>query len=31
MGWYNTLTGLPQKTLLKMMRLGHRLAKVLGS
>jgi DNA-binding transcriptional regulator GbsR (MarR family) len=31
MGWYNTLTGLPQKTLLKMMRLGQRLAKVIGA
>jgi DNA-binding transcriptional regulator GbsR (MarR family) len=31
MGWYNALTGLPQKTLLKMMRLGHRLAKVIGT
>lgn len=31
MGWYNTLTALPQKTLLKMMRLGQRLAKVIGT
>jgi hypothetical protein len=31
MGWYNTLTGLPQRTLLKMMRLGQRLAKVIGA
>ncbi len=31
MGWYNTLTGLPQKALLKMMRLGHRLEKAIGA
>jgi DNA-binding transcriptional regulator GbsR (MarR family) len=31
MGWYNALTGLPQRTLLKMMRLGHRLGKVIGA
>jgi DNA-binding transcriptional regulator GbsR (MarR family) len=31
MGWYGALTHLPQKTLLKMMRLGSRLAKVIGA
>jgi DNA-binding transcriptional regulator GbsR (MarR family) len=30
MGWYNSLNDLPQKTLLKMMRQGQRLAKVIG-
>jgi DNA-binding transcriptional regulator GbsR (MarR family) len=30
MSWYITMLALPQKTLMKMMRLGHRLAKVIG-
>lgn len=28
--WYDSIKTLPRKTLLKMMRLGHRIAKVLG-
>jgi DNA-binding transcriptional regulator GbsR (MarR family) len=28
--WYESIKTLPRKTLLKMMRLGHRIAKVLG-
>lgn len=28
--WYQSISRLPQKTLLKMMRLGHRIAKLLG-
>jgi DNA-binding transcriptional regulator GbsR (MarR family) len=30
MGWYESIKGLPRKTLLKMMRLGQRIAKVIG-
>jgi DNA-binding transcriptional regulator GbsR (MarR family) len=30
MGWYDSIKGLPRKTLLKMMRLGQRIAKVIG-
>jgi DNA-binding transcriptional regulator GbsR (MarR family) len=29
-GWYDSIKTLPRKTLLKMMRLGHRIAKVMG-
>jgi len=29
-GWYEALRGLPRKTLLKMMRMGQRIARVLG-
>ena len=28
--WYESINGLPRKTLLKMMRLGQRIAKVIG-
>jgi len=28
--WYDSIKSLPRKTLLKMMRLGHRIAKVIG-
>jgi len=28
--WYDSIKTLPRKTLLKMMRLGHRIAKVMG-
>ena len=28
--WYDSIKGLPRKTLLKMMRMGHRIAKVIG-
>ena len=28
--WYESISRLPPKTLLKMMRLGHRIAKMLG-
>ena len=28
--WYESIKTMPRKTLLKMMRLGHRIAKVLG-
>jgi len=28
--WYDSIKGLPRKTLLKMMRLGQRIAKVIG-
>lgn len=30
MSWYDSIKGLPRKTLLKMMRLGQRIAKVIG-
>jgi DNA-binding transcriptional regulator GbsR (MarR family) len=30
MGWYDSIKGLPRKTLLKMMRLGQKIAKVIG-
>src|SRR5262245_32116185 len=30
MSWYESIRTLPRKTLLKMMRLGHRIAKVIG-
>jgi len=30
LGWYSSIKGLPRKTLLKMMRLGQRIAKVIG-
>lgn len=30
MSWYESIRGLPRKTLLKMMRLGQRIAKVVG-
>jgi DNA-binding transcriptional regulator GbsR (MarR family) len=30
MGWYETIRSLPRKTLLKMMRMGQRIAKVIG-
>jgi DNA-binding transcriptional regulator GbsR (MarR family) len=30
MNWYDSIKGLPRKTLLKMMRLGQRIAKVIG-
>jgi DNA-binding transcriptional regulator GbsR (MarR family) len=30
MGWYESIKSLPRKTLLKMMRLGQRIAKVIG-
>jgi DNA-binding transcriptional regulator GbsR (MarR family) len=29
--WYDSIKTLPRKTLLKMMRLGHRIAKVIGA
>lgn len=29
-GWYDSIKSLPRKTLLKMMRLGHRIARVIG-
>jgi DNA-binding transcriptional regulator GbsR (MarR family) len=28
--WYDSIKGLPRKTLIKMMRLGQRIAKVIG-
>jgi DNA-binding transcriptional regulator GbsR (MarR family) len=28
--WYDSIKTMPRKTLLKMMRLGHRIAKVIG-
>ena len=28
--WYDSIKALPRKTLLKMMRMGHRIAKVIG-
>ena len=28
--WYDSIKTLPRKTLLKMMRMGHRIAKVIG-
>jgi DNA-binding transcriptional regulator GbsR (MarR family) len=30
LSWYDSIKGLPRKTLLKMMRLGQRIAKVIG-
>jgi DNA-binding transcriptional regulator GbsR (MarR family) len=30
MGWYESITHLPRKTLLKMMRMGQRIAKIIG-
>jgi DNA-binding transcriptional regulator GbsR (MarR family) len=30
LGWYETIKALPQNTLLKMMRLGQRIAQVIG-
>lgn len=30
MGWYESIKSLPRKTLLKMMRMGQRIAKVIG-
>jgi DNA-binding transcriptional regulator GbsR (MarR family) len=30
MDWYDSIKGLPRKTLLKMMRMGQRIAKVIG-
>jgi DNA-binding transcriptional regulator GbsR (MarR family) len=30
MDWYESIKGLPRKTLLKMMRMGQRIAKVIG-
>jgi len=30
LGWYDSIKALPRKTLLKMMRLGQRIAKVIG-
>lgn len=30
MSWYESIRTLPRKTLLKMMRLGHRIAKAIG-
>jgi DNA-binding transcriptional regulator GbsR (MarR family) len=30
LGWYDSIKGLPRKTLLKMMRLGQRIARVIG-
>jgi DNA-binding transcriptional regulator GbsR (MarR family) len=30
MGWYDSIKSLPRKTLLKMMRMGQRIAKVIG-
>ena len=29
-GWYDSIKGLPRNTLLKMMRLGQKIAKVIG-
>ena len=29
-GWYDSIKALPRKTLLKMMRMGQRIAKVIG-
>lgn len=29
-GWYDSIKGLPRRTLLKMMRLGQRIAKAIG-
>ena len=28
--WYDSIKGMPRKTLLKMMRLGQKIAKVIG-
>ncbi len=28
--WYDSVKTLPRKTLLKMMRLGHRIARIMG-
>ena len=30
MGWYESIKSLPRKTLLKMMRMGQRIARVIG-
>jgi DNA-binding transcriptional regulator GbsR (MarR family) len=30
LSWYDSIKGLPRKTLLKMMRLGQRIARVIG-
>lgn len=30
LGWYDSIKALPRKTLLKMMRMGQRIAKVIG-
>ena len=30
MGWYESIKGLPRSLLLKMMRMGHKIAKVIG-
>jgi DNA-binding transcriptional regulator GbsR (MarR family) len=30
MGWYESIASLPRKTLLKMMRMGQRIAKAIG-
>ena len=30
MGWYESIRSLPRKTLLKMMRMGQRIAKIIG-
>jgi DNA-binding transcriptional regulator GbsR (MarR family) len=30
LGWYESIKGLPRKTLLKMMRMGQRIAKIIG-
>ena len=30
MGWYTSIVGLPQKTLMKMMRMGQKIAKFIG-
>jgi hypothetical protein len=30
MGWYTSIVGLPQKSLMKMMRMGQKIAKFIG-
>ena len=30
LGWYDSIKGLPRKTLLKMMKLGQKIARVIG-
>jgi DNA-binding transcriptional regulator GbsR (MarR family) len=30
MGWYESIKGLPRKTLLKAMRMGQRIARIIG-
>ncbi len=30
MSWYTSSVGLPQKTLMKMMRMGQKIAKFIG-